>query len=99
MSYESQILESLAFSCLFNNMVEFQSSHLERLYMDLERPYEGKMAFQEMLNRLSFLRTSDPSVEQSKRTYHFIHLTFQEYFAARYFVRKWESPQNLQNLQ
>jgi hypothetical protein len=99
MSHESQILESLAFSCLFNNMVEFQSSHLERLYMDLERPYEGKMAFQEMLNRLSFLRTSDPSVEQSKRTYHFIHLTFQEYFAARYFVRKWESPQNLQNLQ
>ena len=22
--------------------------------------------------------------------YHFIHLTFQEYFAARYFVRQWK---------
>lgn len=38
--------------------------------------------------RLSFLRTSDTSPKDL--SYHFIHLTFQEYFAARYFVRQWE---------
>ncbi|KAK4031799.1 hypothetical protein C8A01DRAFT_21045, partial [Parachaetomium inaequale] len=44
---------------------------------------------------LSFLRTSDPSSEQPNRSYHFLHLTYQEYFAARYFVRQWQAKQPL----
>ncbi|KAI1738009.1 hypothetical protein F4680DRAFT_450407 [Xylaria scruposa] len=34
-------------------------------------------------------RTSNSLSEDS--TYHFLHLTFQEYFAARYFVRRWKA--------
>ncbi|KAK0722210.1 hypothetical protein B0T26DRAFT_701827 [Lasiosphaeria miniovina] len=37
--------------------------------------------------RLSFLRMSELSSNSRNRNYHFLHLTFQEYFAARYFVR------------
>ncbi|KAL4934800.1 hypothetical protein BDV06DRAFT_208247 [Aspergillus oleicola] len=37
------------------------------------------------LDRLSFLRTSDTSSQD--QSYHFIYLTFQEFFAAQYFVR------------
>ncbi|KAH8757898.1 armadillo-type protein, partial [Diaporthe sp. PMI_573] len=48
--------------------------------------------------RLSFLRTSDPSSKLEDRNYHFIHLTFQEYFAARYFVRQWKAGKDLEYL-
>jgi predicted NACHT family NTPase len=45
---------------------------------------------------LSFLRSSNALAEKHSRSYHFIHLTFQEYFATRYFVRKWKEDKNLQ---
>jgi hypothetical protein len=41
----------------------------------------------DVLDRLSFLHTSDASVQD--KSYHFLHLTFQEFFAAQYFVRCW----------
>lgn len=44
----------------------------------------------ETLSRLSFLRTSDIAANIMHRDYHFIHLTFQEYFAAQYFGRQWK---------
>jgi len=42
-------------------------------------------------DRVSFLRTSDPSTDHEVRDYHFLHMTFQEFFAAQYLVRCWTS--------
>jgi hypothetical protein len=39
------------------------------------------------LDQLSFLQTSDAS--SKSKSYYFLHLTFQEFFAAQYFVRCW----------
>lgn len=47
-----------------------------------------------VLAQLSFLRTSDTS-DEGHRSYHFLHLTFQEYFAAQYYVQHWKSGQPL----
>ena len=48
-----------------------------------------------VLERLSYLCTSGVEQDPSKRNYHFIHLTFQEFFAARHFVHHWRSNTNL----
>ncbi|KAI1475572.1 hypothetical protein F4774DRAFT_421452 [Daldinia eschscholtzii] len=50
-----------------------------------------RIFFSDNLRHLSFLRTSDTSLNPRDRNYHFIHLTYQEYFAARYFVHQWKS--------
>jgi hypothetical protein len=49
-----------------------------------EQPQFCQMS-DDILDRLSFLRTSDASSQD--KSYHFLHLTFQEFFAAQYFVR------------
>ena len=41
------------------------------------------------LLRTSFLRISNPPSEDEEHTFHFIHLTYREYYAARHFVRQW----------
>jgi len=45
---------------------------------------------------MSFLRSSNPHDEIWKQSYHFIHLTFQEYFTAKYFVERWEDGKDLE---
>lgn len=93
----SILLENLAFEGLRNNVIEFQTDHLDtvNVYQDVEQP-SLKMLLGEIFERISFLRTSDSSKNEATRSYHFIHLTFQEYFAAKYFVRKWKA-ENLQH--
>jgi len=44
-----------------------------------------------ILAKLSFLRTSDSTLKDEEKSYHFLHPTFQEFFAASYFVRQWIS--------
>lgn len=85
---EIEFLELLAFGGMYSNLIEFRSAHRAAVYK-LVRP-EGLPVY-EILGRVSFLRTSDgsDSVDTSTRSHHFIHLTFQEYFAAKYFVRMW----------
>lgn len=79
---ELALLERLAFTGIVNDVISFNSS-------DWTGILDGKISHSlwKTFPRLSFLRTSDPSSGQP--TFHFIHLTFQEYFAARYFVRQW----------
>ncbi|PNP52850.1 hypothetical protein THARTR1_06691 [Trichoderma harzianum] len=88
-------LESLAFTGLHDDVIEFEPKHLNRISDSIRNFLPDKAA-----PCLSFLRTSNPSSEGRNRSYHFIHLTFQEYFAARYFVRQWIAgePLNCVNL-
>jgi HEAT repeat protein len=90
MGEHMNILEALAFSGLYNNILEFDSNHRDQIYNHFN------LSVSEFLVEcLSFLRTSDPSAGKNNQHYHFLHLTFQEYFAARYFVRQWQSKQPL----
>lgn len=82
---EMRLLEFLAFTGLYSDIIEFHQGHRDWLY---EQSQFYQMS-DNVLDRLSFLRTSDTSSQD--QSYHFIHLTFQEFFAAQYFVRCWIS--------
>ncbi|KAK0764442.1 hypothetical protein N5P37_003844 [Trichoderma harzianum] len=81
---EILFLESLAFTGLHDDVIEFEQNHLNCISDSIRNFLPDKT-----IPCLSFLRSSNPSSEDCNRSYHFIHLTFQEYFAARYFVRQW----------
>ncbi|KAF4470039.1 peptidase C14 [Fusarium albosuccineum] len=89
---DRQFLEFLAFAGLYSGTLEFDNDFRDQVYRHREDQTTGE-SHVTPLGDLSFLRTSHPPSESknSRRTYHFIHLTFQEYFAARYFVRHWMS--------
>ncbi|KAI0097461.1 armadillo-type protein [Nemania sp. FL0031] len=92
---ESEILERLAFSGMYSNVIEFQPEHQDRIYTLLKPDTQGRV-FHELLGSLSFLRSSDSFGSTNERSYHFLHLTFQEFYAAKYFVRQWQSRQELE---
>ncbi|KAG4259309.1 hypothetical protein FPRO03_12985 [Fusarium proliferatum] len=81
-----QFLEYLGFSGLATDRIEFSQSdrNIANDHSDL------LLNLNDSLPCLSFLRTSDPLARRNYQLYYFIHLTFQEYFAARYFVRHWK---------
>jgi hypothetical protein len=85
---EISVLERLAFAGLHNDSIEFAPATQQAAF----RPFTPKLIPGKTLPCISFLRTSGLGSEPD-RNYHFLHLTYQEYFAARYFVRQWlESP-------
>lgn len=88
----------IAFSGLYSNVVEFQPGYRKAMYWQIkqgEPKFEPKFPFDDTFARLSFLRTSEPSEDPSSRGFHFMHLTFQEYFSARHFVKAWKATQTL----
>ncbi|KAH7010610.1 uncharacterized protein B0I36DRAFT_426095 [Microdochium trichocladiopsis] len=85
---EIYFLERLAFTGLHNDVIDFTSEHRGAI--------PNKLLLDKTLPQLSFLRTSDPSPNVRDREYHFTHLTFQEYFAARCFVRHWKDDSQLE---
>ncbi|KAK4206044.1 hypothetical protein QBC37DRAFT_301588, partial [Rhypophila decipiens] len=87
-------LEGLAFTGLCNEVINFDLKHRNAISKEFIPP-QKRIYWNKSLPRLSFLRTSDPSADDQSRDYHFLHLTFQEYFAARYFVRQWNAKQPL----
>lgn len=89
---ETKILEILAFHGMYHNIINFTSTHLDKIVQIFPLL---ELTLYDTLGRLSFLRTSDSSSNFRVRSYHFIHLTFQEYFAARYFVQNWTSREQL----
>ncbi|ERF73784.1 hypothetical protein EPUS_09250 [Endocarpon pusillum Z07020] len=91
---EVVLLESLAFTGLCNDVINFEPKHQEAILEEFKSTDEW-IPWDTTLPRLSFLRTSESWSEEHSRDYHFLHLTFQEYFAARYFVRQWKAKQPL----
>lgn len=90
------LLQIFAFTGIINNITDFESEHREKLYENFEFPPKVSSSFNSTLASLSFLRTSDASSKrQQDWTCHFIHQTYQEYFAAQYFVQQWKSRQPL----
>ncbi|KAM3526335.1 hypothetical protein MY4038_006891 [Beauveria bassiana] len=92
---EVYFLEGLAFTGLHNDVIDFNAKDRDVVSTEFRR--QG-MLLDKVLPHLSFVRTSGPSSAAKYRSYHFIHLTFQEYFAARYFVRQWKNQGQLQFL-
>ncbi|KAM3483513.1 hypothetical protein MY8738_003056 [Beauveria namnaoensis] len=92
---EVYFLEGLAFTGLHNDVIDFNAKDRDVVSTEFRR--QG-ILLDKVLPHISFMRTSDPSSAAKYRSYHFIHLTFQEYFAARYFVRQWKNQGQLQFL-
>lgn len=69
--------------------MDYRDEIIERL------PSKGVALSDNVLAKISFLRTSDSTLKEEEKTYHFLHLTFQEFFAARHFVRQWISEKPL----
>ncbi|KAH0555759.1 hypothetical protein GP486_006296 [Trichoglossum hirsutum] len=84
---ESNHLGLLAFTGMCNNTVGFEKVHRSEICKEFEKI--GSPVYENELKSLSFLRTSDHTLDDSKQVYHFLHLTFQEFFAAQYFARHW----------
>lgn len=85
---ELEFIECLAFFGLIEDVIEFEEIHFNRVVERLINNHESRpsLSLALTLPNLSILRSSDPN---HIRSYHFIHLTFQEYYAARYFLRNW----------
>ncbi|TRX91530.1 hypothetical protein FHL15_007535 [Xylaria flabelliformis] len=92
---EIRLLQYLAFNGMYSDVIEFEPAHRN---MVIESQPQNGMLLDDMLGRVSFLRSSDPSPNRRGRSYHFLHLTFQEYFAAQYFVQQWEAGNPLECL-
>ncbi|KAK4649721.1 uncharacterized protein QC761_0024270 [Podospora bellae-mahoneyi] len=92
---ELRFLECLAFLGFYDDVIDLDWE----LRNAISDRFESDLLLDKDLPCLSFLRTSDPSSNDQDRNYHFLHLTFQEYFAARYFIRQWKDKQQLNCLQ
>jgi hypothetical protein len=97
-------LEGLAFAGIYNNVINFDYNHRNAILehnhdCEISNPSTLSEVFDKVLGKLSFLRSSGLSSRayssQDQRNYHFLHLTFQEYFAALHFVRKWKADEDL----
>jgi len=87
---EISFLEHLAFTGLHSDKIDFGLEYRKAV----AETFVPKLLLDNALPCLSFLRTADVSPED--QNFHFLHLTFQEYFAARYFVRQWTSDLDLE---
>ncbi len=83
---EHDFLSILAFNGLQRNQIEFDQGDLRRLFgLFGKQGVAWPVSLEDNLAKLSFLHGDES--EASHRSYHFMHLTFQEFFAAKFFAR------------
>ncbi|KAG9319156.1 hypothetical protein KVV02_001361 [Mortierella alpina] len=103
MGTEMQHLGYLAFKGLTNDhQIEFDEKALRCAFRDLEK-YRTTVndrhlppQLLEMMKQTSFLHTADADLDASKKeslqAWYFLHLTFQEYFAATWVAQHFQQP-------
>lgn len=91
---EVHFLENLAFTGMASDTINinFTKRDFQKVRKTL-LPKDFPFLPEKLLSCTSFLRTSNPS--SNNPDFHFLHLTFQEYFAARHFVRQWRAGKTL----
>lgn len=77
---------------MVNNVTDFGKIEGDQILSDNVSPDTDD----DILTKLSFLRTLDLFLKDP--TYHLFHLTYQEYFAASYFVRQWNEGKRIEFL-
>ncbi len=88
---ENEYLSYLAFKGLQDARIEFDLAYLNDLTDALNETRASTEALPLLLKRdlkqTSFLHTADAHLPETQRAYHFLHLTFQEFFAAKFLAR------------
>lgn len=74
---EMALIERLIFNGLRGNVIDFMPAHRDKI-VDIFQQAQSDLPLKETLARLSFMRTSDPTLKIEDQNYHSIHLTFQE---------------------
>jgi hypothetical protein len=82
---ELSLLRYLAFTGLCSDVIEFDKDYQDKIWEQWSRVSGGLQATEARpsslsLAKVSFLRSSDAPSSQRRRSYHFLHLTFQEFF-------------------
>jgi predicted NACHT family NTPase len=91
-------LQRLAFTGLINEVIVFSRQNLDKFFdqeSDILQEIPQDTGVFEILANASFLSSPNTAAKQKNRYYNFLHLTFQEFFAARYFVEHWKSRKTL----
>ncbi len=88
---EIDYLGYLAFKGLEAGRIEFSRKDLGDRRQELNNSPQAGRAFSFNftinLKKTSYLHTADAELPEAERRYHFLHLTFQEFFAAKFLVR------------
>ncbi|KAM0226847.1 hypothetical protein ACHAPO_012032 [Fusarium lateritium] len=95
---EIAFLECLAFNGLCIDTIDFSRKDRGKAFHYLVNKnvdYALNPTVDDVLPQLSFMRSSDTGRPSAQQSFHFIHLTYQEYFAAMWFKRHWEKKQPL----
>ncbi len=92
MAAEIDYLGYLAFKGLEDGKIEFNRQELGQRRQELNKNAQpGKkfsLRFTTDLKKTSYLHTADAERPEAERHYHFLHLTFQEFFAAKFLVEQ-----------
>ncbi|KAH8427093.1 NACHT domain-containing protein [Aspergillus melleus] len=91
-SREVGFLRSIAFFGVYNNITEFPES-IRRKFQSLEL-----QVLEHVFDIISFLRSTAYRFNASVRDYSFLHPTFQQYFAAHYFLDCWKFGKDIEAL-
>ncbi|MCX8565680.1 MAG: HEAT repeat [Glomeribacter sp. 1016415] len=92
MAPEVNYLSYLAFKGLEAGKIEFSLNDLSQRRKELNNIGASlPLPFTYGLKKTSYLHTADAERPEAERHYHFLHLTFQEFFAAKHLVQHFQT--------